>query len=113
MARNCSKWVFQEELGKGTTLNPQGYEHFQGRVSLMKKKRAKDAITAWNEALPQTGGGTGLHLTPTTNEMYLKKDFNYAMKDETRVDGPWTDEDAKIEPKFMNMYVWSRVCSCV
>ena len=51
----CSKWVFQEEKGDPTDLNPDGYEHFQGRVSLVKKRRVADAINRWNTALPSPG----------------------------------------------------------
>ena len=51
----CSKWVFQEEKGDPTDLNPDGYEHFQGRVTLVKKRRVADAINRWNAALPSPG----------------------------------------------------------
>ena len=101
----CSRWVFQEELGDPTELHPEGYEHFQGRVSLIKKRRRSDAINIWNEALPSPG----LHLSATSNTIYLAKDFLYCMKGDTRVDGPWTDQDDKFEPKFMNGCVEPRV----
>lgn len=73
----CKKWCFQLEKGEKT-----GYGHFQGRVSLKEKSRKGPEIFR------------GIHWTPTSNE---NKDNNfYVMKEDTRVAGPWKDDDEEI-----------------
>lgn len=73
----CSKYVFQ--LEKSDT----GYAHYQGRVSLIKAKSLAALINTWKEIIP------GVHVSPTCN---ATKDFLYAMKADTRIDGPWSNE---------------------
>lgn len=72
---NCKKWCFQKEVSKS------GFEHFQGRVSLKRKMRLSAIID---------NSPTTCHWSPTSNEN-RKNDF-YVTKDDTRVDGPWSDE---------------------
>jgi len=65
-------WVFQLEACPTT-----GNLHYQGRMSLRKKSRkTPDVDWIWSiTSIPAHGG------------------FDYVMKDETRVEGPWDDKD--------------------
>lgn len=79
LSKIAKKWAFQLERGEQT-----GYEHFQGRLSLKDKLR-KSGMKLKLSAL----GYRGIHISKTsgankTNEFYV-------MKEETRIDGPWTD----------------------
>ena len=78
----CKQFVFQLEKGDTT-----GFLHFQCRVSLIKKKRF-NAI----KKLVSEGKIFG-HWTPTTNGVHNGNNFNYVMKEDTKIDGPWTDKD--------------------
>lgn len=76
---NCKKWCYQLEEGES------GYKHYQGRVSLKIKERLTGVIK----------GSKGIihHWSITSNE---NRDNNfYVCKDETRIDGPWKDNDPK------------------
>lgn len=75
------KYSFQLER------SDSGYEHFQGRVSLCKKRRLGEAIKLFKDVLPK------LHLTITSNN--AKDDVFYVIKSDTQIDGPWHDTDAK------------------
>lgn len=78
----AKKFVFQQE--KGDT----GYMHYQGRLSLIKKRRVGEIKKIWHESgipMPQ-------YLEPTISAEHKKSAF-YQMKEDTRVSGPWTDED--------------------
>ena len=91
----CKKWVFQQEFAPtkdadGEVIDPKiGYLHWQGRVSLMKKKRQ----TEINKQIPIPG-----KWSPTNNCVHEGHNFNYVMKFDTRVDGPWTDMDYSEPP---------------
>lgn len=74
--KHCKKWCFQLEEGK------TGYRHYQGRISLKMKKRLKQ--------LPNIIG-TGIRYSITSNAN-RNNDF-YVLKDETRLKGPWKDEE--------------------
>lgn len=81
----AKKWCFQLERGDTT-----GYEHYQGRMSLIKKKRKGELMTVYQAnsmAVPN-------YLEPTTNA--CKGDQLYVMKVDTRLEGPWTDRDEDI-----------------
>jgi len=82
----CKKWVFQQEKGESS-----GYLHWQGRVSLIKKKRENEII----KIIPIPG-----KWSPTSNKVHEGQNFNYVMKADTRVDGPWSDQDY-IEPPIL------------
>lgn len=85
----CKQWVFQKE--KSDT----GYEHWQLRFSAIKKRRIKDHIYNWRTKK------CGLvfsekALTPTSNSVFEgaeRKVFKYVLKEDTRVEGPWSDKD--------------------
>lgn len=94
----AKKWAFQLEAGE-----EKKREHWQIRISLIKPKRL--------EALRQLLIGTtieGCHLSPTAN--VNSKSFNYVMKLDTRVDGPWTEAtQPKVMPKELKevkLYPW-------
>lgn len=74
-------YVFQLERGDG------GYNHYQGRLSLFKKRRKRPALRLFPEGLAPN------YFEPTLTKEYLKGDNFYCMKEDTRVAGPWTDKD--------------------
>lgn len=78
----CKNYVFQEE--KGDT----GYEHWQGRVRLIKARR-------FNEIKGKFCPGG--NISPTTGDEFKTKSFSYVMKADSRVSGPW-DERCFEEP---------------
>jgi hypothetical protein len=82
-------WVFQEEIGEET-----GYEHFQGRFALMKKKR-KSALLKLFKGLEFL---EDISISPTSTAGG-KTAFAYVMKLDTRVAGPWSDKDPP--PRFI------------
>jgi len=76
----CKKYVYQLEAGELS-----GYEHYQGRISLHKKKRVGEVITQYK--------WPGIHWSPTSTQG--TKTFSYVMKQDTRIAGPWSDTDPK------------------
>lgn len=89
------KWVFQLEQGEKS-----GYKHWQGRVSLFKKKRKSELMAQ----LQGLGAPVPQYLQPTTTEEHLKAAF-YCMKDDTRLEGPYknTDVPAYVPRQYRNM----------
>lgn len=96
--KHCKKWVFQLEAGGET-----GFLHYQCRVSLMKKLRLSAAIKQFRPILANgTEGLVSIKPTMTCTAKQAQEDesmsnsnnrgFNYVMKEETRVDGPWSNE---------------------
>ncbi len=90
---NCLKgiakrFVFQLEEGTKTK-----YEHFQGRLSLYHKKRPHLATKLFLTCFKDIELNGGWYIQPTTGEEFLKGSFNYQMKLDTRIDGPWSDKD--------------------
>lgn len=86
----CKKYVLQLERGEEkTTKNPDGYLHYQGRVSVYKKSTQSGVAAQLKES-----GLTHFHISPTTNTG-LKGEAFYCMKSQTKIDGPWTDKDYK------------------
>lgn len=82
----CKKYCFQLEKGEKTDRL-----HYQGRFSLKIRKResecAKQFRSHWKD----------FHLSITSNEN-KNNDF-YVLKDDTRIDGPFTDENEIFVPK--------------
>ena len=75
------KWVFQLENYSN------GDEHWQVRGWLIHKTTAKNLH---HNILPAVKG----HWSLTSSTVHLgPKAFNYVMKEDTRVDGPWKDSD--------------------
>lgn len=93
--KNVAKhFVFQ--LEKGDT----GYIHYQGRISLIKKRRETEKHLVLQ--LFQTW--KPMYLAPTTNQEYLTNSFSYVMKADTRIDGCWTDKDIPKELYIPRQY---------
>lgn len=79
-------YVIQLEEGDG------GYKHYQGRISLIKKRRKqeKHLLLKLFKDLPPN------YLEPICNTEFLKGEAFYMMKEDTRIAGPWTDKDEVI-----------------
>jgi len=75
LREHCKKWTFQEEQCPTT-----GRLHWQGRLSLGRKRR--------ENVVRQLFPGWHLTKTATCNR---NNDF-YVVKEETRINGPWSDE---------------------
>eukprot|EP01043_Picozoa_sp_COSAG02_P063615 COSAG02_NODE_9068_length_2342_cov_447.957200_1_plen_155_part_10 len=78
----CKKWTFQLEEGVKS-----GYLHYQGRISLTKKKTLSSLISVFKEY----PAFAGVHFSPCSNN--AKGDVFYVIKVDTRVSGPWSDTD--------------------
>lgn len=80
----CKKWTFQLEEGSS------GYKHYQGRISLTKKKTISSLISFFKEY----PAFAGIRLSPCSNN--AKGDVFYVIKFDTRIAGPWSDTDEVI-----------------
>lgn len=74
----AKKYVFQLEEGDS------GYLHYQGRLSLIKKRRKMEALKLF-KVPPE-------YFEPTLKSEYKGEAF-YQTKEDTRVDGPWKETD--------------------
>ena len=76
-------YVFQLEEGDS------GYKHYQGRISLVKKRRKqeKHLLLKLFKVKPPN------YLEPTSSPEHFKGEAFYMMKEDTRIAGPWTDKD--------------------
>lgn len=87
--RYCKKYVFQLERGTELTeRNPEGYLHYQCRVTCIKKHRVNEVA----KYLREECGWTKVNVQPTVTANKSSEAF-YCMKADTRVDGPWKDTD--------------------
>lgn len=84
LSEHCKKYCFQLEKGEKT-----GKEHYQGRISLKTKKRQSEAVKLF--------AGWKCHLSPTSTTN-RDNDF-YVTKEETRIEGPFTDKNYKYIPR--------------
>lgn len=75
------KYCFQLEEGDS------GYIHYQGRISLIKKRRLNEILKIIKPLLEK------IHISPTSKNG-LENNF-YVMKQDTRLKGPWSDTDEK------------------
>jgi len=75
------KWCFQLEEG-----DTSGYRHYQGRLSLFKKKRGAELAALWQKC-----GDLPNYIGPTLSQNQ-GNEF-YQQKLDTRIDGPWTNKD--------------------
>lgn len=88
LRRIAKYWVFQEEEGDS------GYLHYQGRFSLIKKRRKPELMKLWTElglTMPLPN-----YLEPTTNVEKKATSFSYVMKEDTRKRGPWSDQEDEV-----------------
>ena len=81
------KWVFQQERCPTTATL-----HWQVRGKVYIKVTPPAFVAKWHEKL-----WNGF-IRPTSANVHVKGTFNYVMKDDSRVDGPWTDQDTIAAP---------------
>lgn len=74
------KWCFQLEEG-----DENGYRHYQGRFSLVKKRQKHVLLKLFKTMKPPN------YLEPTIEKEHQKEAL-YVMKADTRIAGPWRDE---------------------
>lgn len=87
----CKKFVFQLERGeKKTENNPDGYLHYQCRVSMFKKTTVSSIL-----ALFLGEDIDGVKVSPSSNTS-IKGEAFYCMKEQTRESGPWSDKDVSM-----------------
>lgn len=84
--RYAKKYVFQKETGD------TGYVHYQGRLSLIKKRRVGEIKRIWSADAESPMPN---YFEPTVSEEHKKIAF-YCMKQDTRTDGPWKDTDEEL-----------------
>ena len=82
------KYAFQKEKGE-----ENGYLHYQGRLSFIKKVRKSNALRIFPDELKQIMLKDGYWLCPTITKEYLKGEGFYHLKEQTRVAGPYKDTD--------------------
>jgi len=86
LSRHFKSWSFQLEEGEG------GFRHFQGRGSLIVKKRLNE-MTKMDRGFVFEGGDLQF---PVHWSITSKKNINntdYVTKEATRVEGPWKHDD--------------------
>lgn len=93
----CKKFTFQIEKGEET-----GYLHYQGRFSLIKKKRKNELIELIDK---------NFHISETVKKNI--DEYFYILKEHTKVDGPWTEKDKPIYiprqiREIKELYPWQK-----
>lgn len=93
----AKKFVFQLERGDG------GYLHWQGRMSLWKVKRKPELM----KLMQGMEMNVPNYLAPTTGEEHKKQAF-YCLKEDTRMEGPFSDKDvaAYIPIQYRNLTLY-------
>lgn len=81
-AEYAKKFVFQLEKGE-----VKGKEHYQVRLRAHKKDRLA-GHNIWMQKYCKN-----YNLTATVNKQFENGNFDYVMKEDTRVAGPWSDKD--------------------
>lgn len=101
LLKYTKRYAFQLERGEKA-----GKLHFQGRFSLKEKLSKSDLLKMLNDDL----GWSNYHISPTSNENRTN-DF-YVIKDDTRVEGPFTDENYVLIPRdvraMVNLRPWQK-----
>jgi len=101
--RIFKKFVYQKEEGA-----ENGYVHWQGRGSLWKKQRPTNAEDLANAVFDFHTIGD-YYFKPTSKP--ASGNMFYVMKDDTRVDGPWSDKDvhAYVPRQYrVTLYPWQQ-----
>jgi len=93
----AKSWCFQKECGLKT-----GYLHYQCRISLKVKKRDCELAKLFDKEW-------GMWCSPTS--IACKDDNFYVMKEDTRVEGPWSDTDENVYiprqvREIIKLYPW-------
>lgn len=78
---NCKDYVFQLEESKA------GMIHFQMVISLKKKNFTKKVLESISNYTKFSSSSINVQPSLSGN-----KSFSYAMKEETRIDGPWSNQ---------------------
>jgi len=95
--RIAQKWAFQKELGMET-----GFLHYQCQIEVGAKKRCSEIQALLNPITVSRAA-----IKPTSNNGG-SAGFSYAMKNDTRVEGPWTN--LRSNPRFddikKGLYHW-------
>ncbi len=89
LPRVAKKFCFQ--LEKGDT---RGYRHWQGRVSLHKKRRKDEIMPIWLTIFDKFPN----FFEPTVEKEHHKGEMFYQQKIDTRLEGPWTD---RMKPSYV------------
>jgi len=112
LVKLAKKFVFQLEEGEETQ-----FKHWQIRMSLFGKTR----FGAFSrDIMPKIPGRWSVTSTPALEG----NQFNYVMKDQTRLEGPWSDKDKVRDPPEMTpqladfiklanedkLYPWQKKC---
>lgn len=88
------------DLQSNTETVEGGYIHYQGRISLIKKKSLSALIKFFNDDVFKY-----VHWSPTSSEVAKRGDDFYVTKDDTRLKGPWKDSDkVKVLTKQMELF---------
>lgn len=87
----CKKWTFQ--LEKCPTTDRL---HFQGRCHLFSKKRESEIASQCTFKA---------HWTPTCDAVHQGQNFNYVMKADSRIEGPWIDTEYEEPPVLTRQLV--------
>lgn len=91
----ANKFVFQLEEGE------EKKKHFQIRLRTIKRTRDMALLKLVFASLNITDAKAFIFCRPTITEEFKKGSFNYVMKAEGRIAGPWTDKDFAEDA-----YVW-------
>jgi len=83
----CSKFVFQLEEGESKI------RHYQIRVNTITKTRARPLLKLIFKGLDIKDSKAYIHVSPTSSDIHKHKNFNYVMKLDGRISGPWTEKD--------------------
>lgn len=89
----AKKWVFQlEDTRQPEVEGDKGYIHWQGKFSLIKKRRATEIPNPLK-----------IHFSPTSKENL--NEWHYVEKKDTRIDGPWHswDEETYIPRQYRGL----------
>jgi len=96
MRLKCSRWSLQLERGEESEKL-----HLQGRVSFKIARRKSEGITTLEEK----------DITLKPEHDTEASDF-YCHKEETRIDGPWTDKDKEVyiprQIRDIELYQWQK-----
>lgn len=92
------RWGYQKEIGEKT-----GYVHWQGRISLTTKLRPDEIV----KQIPIKGKWSPTSKGCNSGDAF----YRYTTKEETRVEGPWTDREVvKYIPRQIRevgtLYAW-------
>lgn len=91
LQEHTAKWCFQLEQGADSKRL-----HYQGRLRLRKRLRLPGLKALFELVLP------GAHWSPTANAN--SGNFNYVLKADTRLEGPWQDNSPAPQEKTDDVY---------